>query len=480
MGKRFCSICLVIAFILTGCGGNALQVSNKQRPGNIQQPNDSLEEPNFLEESWDRAWTLQKAKWGINGLAYIEGFSLETQDNKRVGINLTVLAEKDGKWQIFRHNRSPFYPYQDYEGAPTDKPDLTPLVEGDRFFQELEGIPLEDFYFPSAEYGHIFLEVSVEDGFLFTPQDHVDSYVVGGGRREKVTRETSFNIDGRNIIVHASPMGQHKPDTKEELNRYYLLKEISGSLERVSGPIIEEKFNQEVIAVKKTDIDGDSVKENVVLWGSKSSPDIPNCDIYELEISGDKFPRQSFNPSLDNAYQGVELTLRDLTGDGIPEIIFQEFVGGSGGIVFLKVYGLERKKLFPIFSGESVSDLKGVSNEYLGKNRVRVSIAPLKLSWEYELKLSNYDIGNAEQEQAIKEQFAPSWVDPFSSYEFRDLEGDGMIEIMGSQVICGTAHVDVVGKFKQLFAYDGTEFKLQNIELYRYIPFGEEKIRPVK
>lgn len=62
---------------------------------------------------------------------------------------------------------------------------------------------------------------------------------------------------------------------------------------------------------------------------------------------------------------------------------------------------------------------------------------------------------------------SPDWVDPFSGYELADLDGDGTVELIGRQRVCGIAHVDVIGELRQVFAWNGDRFILKDIWLYQ-------------
>ncbi|KKM11997.1 hypothetical protein SY88_05615 [Clostridiales bacterium PH28_bin88] len=120
-----------------------------------------------------------------------------------------------------------------------------------------------------------------------------------------------------------------------------------------------------------------------------------------------------------------------------------------------------------MFSAQENYQIPSLQNEYLGKNRVRVAIPSRKLVWEYELEVSNYNKNDEPAEEEIKKGFSPDWVDPFSGYELADLDGDGTVELIGRQRVCGIAHVDVFGELRQVFAWNGDRFILKDIWLYQ-------------
>lgn len=217
---------------------------------------------------------------------------------------------------------------------------------------------------------------------------------------------------------------------------------------------------------KVADIDGDGSRETIYFGGKKSDPNLPSPDQKRLIVRDGEQNLTVDVPGRD-VYYGTSFQLRDLTGDRQPEFLLFNHVGGSGGIIELNVYSLRQGSLVPLFKAAEHYAVPGLSNKYLGEGRVRVSIPPQGLAWEFVVPNYGRDGGSGGMtDDEVESQFSPDWVDPFSGYDLVDLDADGKVEIVGHQRVCGVAHVDAIADLRQVFAWDGSRFSRTGIELH--------------
>jgi len=468
-GSKLVLILIICCLIFTAC-----QKTEPSSPPVIQpSPAQSLPEPDFSAQSWLEAWHNLQQKWGISGEAYVQSLNFRTEGEKLTGLNLVIWAEKEGKWSVYRYNREENY----RPSAPVPlqvNPDYHKVVEAERFFSKMEPFPVQEFGYPQAETGYTTLIIKPEEGMVLSADAGNELYLLRAGAKTSPVTGGSMIVDSRQVLLQSNPVG---PTLASYKQRTYLLQAFSGPVETTMQKREANTAKAQVYGYRLADLNGDYLREELTLWGlkTKASDSIPGR--WQIVIKQGEV-KTDMSLALKNAYQGVGLTVRDLTNDGKPEVIIEEYAGGSGNVTYLHVYQVENSRLKSLFTSEAFGKLDGVANSYLGNNRVRVTIKPLKLSWEYELAISGYQTADKLSEKQVQEKFSPDWVDPFSAYELTDLNGDGWVEIVGSQVVCGLAHAENVGMVKEIFAYDGERFGRQGIELYRYVDYGEERVTP--
>lgn len=436
--------------------------------GACQAPSQAEVTADFFTKPWHEAWSVQKNIWGFTGETYIQELTFDKSEEGLLRLSLTAWGIKDHKWQVNTLNIEKDKDSCAFHQSVDLAPDLRNLVDADELFEQIEEILPECSYL-SGDYGYSELVIEVEEGFLYGFGDKHEFYIVKEGQKSKLSEQ--LVIDTRHVLICTYPIGKIKAGMQEEKNKEFLITSLSGPLKTWKQEFSSEQ-KEHLVLCKLVDIDQDNKREEICLFSKESLREHSHePQEYYLEI---KKPEKNllYHLELTDGYLGVNFLLRDVTGDHRPELICTEYVGGTGNINFLTVYEFKDDNLEIIFQAKEHTEIPGMKNTYLGKSRVSVAITPLFLTWEYDLLSWDYE---GQDEQEIKELFAPDWLDPFSGYEFADLDHDGKVEIIGRQIICGIAHVDVIGTLKQTFSYNGELFVRKDIELYRFTPYGEEE-----
>lgn len=329
---------------------------------------------------------------------------------------------------------------------------------------EIDGLGQDALALKAGEYTAVDLVLKVEEGRLFglDPYDH--EYLVGEQGFRRIAEPDLVAVDGRTVAVRATAVGAK---LSEDQGRLYVLAGLCGEVhEDVQVPKPLLGLQEEWLDTRWADLDGYGPLEQVYLLGTRSTPELPFPDRKSLLIGGEDGIR--LDVPGDGGIYGSEFRLQDLTGDGRPEYLFFEHMGGSGAIINLNVYSLKDGRLRPIFRAEDHSEIPGMHREYLGDDRVRVAIDPLGVVWEYDVAFSNYRDNPELTEEQIKEDYGTNWLDSFSDYDIEDINGDGRPEIIGHQMVCGVAHADVIGLLSQIFCCNEKgEFRRSGVEFYQ-------------
>ncbi|MDI6709948.1 MAG: hypothetical protein QME76_04575 [Bacillota bacterium] len=389
-------------------------------------------------------------------------------------LNIQFVIPGSEKATVFTVRREPGQKTYDTGAQPYPRRlDLQAFVPVEDLVREIDRIGPAALTLEAGEFTAVDLVVTAEEGRLFGRDPYHEIYLAGSKGTRRIEEPDPVAVDGRAVVLQAEAVGA-KPATDK--GRHYVLAALCGTV--TEGVRIEPPpaaSGGEWLDTRWADLDGDGARETVYLLGTRSQPELPFPDRKSLLVGGNG-PRM--NVPGQGGYYGSSLRLRDLTGDGRPELLFFEHIGGSGAIVNLNVYSLQGDRLRTLFRAEDHCEVPGMHREYLGDSRVRAAIDPLGLVWEYEVAYSNYRNNPELTEQQIKEGYGTNWLDPFSDYDIEDTNGDGLPEIVGHQRMCGIAHVDIIGFLSQIFRWDGQRFMRDGVELYQETPEGPAFIPP--
>ncbi|MFD3157197.1 VCBS repeat-containing protein [Haloimpatiens sp. FM7330] len=238
---------------------------------------------------------------------------------------------------------------------------------------------------------------------------------------------------------------------------------------RISNSILKNKY---LLDMKIGDVNGDSVKDKVFLYGNK--PDGPTgifIDNITVVIQDGKTNRIFTIPLKINAGYNPTLFLGDFTGNEVDDILISIDSGGSGGYGFFYIYSFlnnEAKKLFDfeLFNDYYLYDViykdnyqVEVVNKTLGKKFI-IDIrnkGPLYLSQIYDTegKLKKPIYGQVSALNAL--------------YPV-DFERDGIYNLCTVQRIIGRYNADTLGLAQMRLRWNGQKFIPINLNQFVCIP----------
>lgn len=246
----------------------------------------------------------------------------------------------------------------------------------------------------------------------------------------------------------------------------FLFPTLSGPVEFIGVESVDgwRPPGADVLDARVVDADGDGDKEAIYLACPPRSPDRSVRDTCWLTIvdGGDVTGADGQSAAArDYPLTGEPaLTVRDVTGDGKPEILVEGINRGDPDIRLLDIYAFSSGRLIPLFrSAERMpADFR---SEYVGQGMVRIRIPSLDAAWEWRA----YPWGDSDA--VVREQFPANRADP-SGFDFADIDGDGAVEIVARAFVGGVnvGSYEAAGTIHQVFSWDGTKFALEDVGLY--------------
>ncbi|MFG3613927.1 hypothetical protein M2M59_15970 [Rummeliibacillus sp. G93] len=226
--------------------------------------------------------------------------------------------------------------------------------------------------------------------------------------------------------------------------------------------------SQQLIITKAYgDVTGDGLIDTVYLTGEKQ-PDSPLWQNLELQIMNHS-QGIPVNISL-NDMKGYSPTifLGDFTGDKAQDILVTVDSGGSGGIIFTKIFSYQNGVFKEIFDDERFNNKSSYKVTYEDGFKVRVtSSAPPKqykidLTYKGKSYLSEIYKPNGQLKEPIE-----GWVDPISGLYPIDFDRDGVYSLLAFQSIAGRYHADRLGYVQSTLEWDGEQFVVvrQNVSI---------------
>jgi len=172
---------------------------------------------------------------------------------------------------------------------------------------------------------------------------------------------------------------------------------------------------------------------------------------------------------IPNGALGSYFTLCDIDGDGYGEIVTQCCIamsGGAGGYASA-VYKLSGDDLDLIYSYDREDTDTGFYLELSDgfKHTVRNKFTSLETSFTRDWKNPYFDKKGkiTELAKAYNEE-KDFWADSFKSFEPKDIDGDGVYEILTAQYCCLLGHVDDLGTAYTVLKYDKAKKEMRVIK----------------
>lgn len=154
----------------------------------------------------------------------------------------------------------------------------------------------------------------------------------------------------------------------------------------------------------------------------------------------------------DGLYSKADMQLKDITGDGVPEILVSRYGSGTAGAQGLEVYSWHEQQLTNIFDSPNWADLAAVQEL---ESRYEV-----KYRGNYQVSFYDRQTDETQIIQVNREEFSAAedllsgistYIDPISSYQLGDENGDGVYEIITDQRVIGVAHVHTLAHLQTVY-----------------------------
>lgn len=223
-----------------------------------------------------------------------------------------------------------------------------------------------------------------------------------------------------------------------------------------TNPVILDVQWGETIDRVVGDVDGDGKAEEVLLMGSqivKGSHFMGELYVIIKDLEDGKI-KAYLRPQNCGGYDSF-LTLTDVTGDGIDNVIITAPTGGSSGTIDLRVLDFSGGEAKEIFTKENNNGVAFVG-KYLPNYKAELIFPAMNrdividLSSNKEL-YNNLNIYTANGN--VKESGVEPYMEGFSSVITIDTDDDGTGELLTTQRIVGPINMDTLGYVRTIWKY---------------------------
>ncbi len=215
-----------------------------------------------------------------------------------------------------------------------------------------------------------------------------------------------------------------------------------------------------ILDLKREDVNGDRIKDEVVLIGKKPFGEAsPFVDRISLIIRDGKIGVKTRIPLKDNAGYHPTLFLGDFTRDKVKDILVSMDTGGSGGFTINYAYAFLNNQPKELFNYTKFNDT--YKYDVIYRNDYKVKVISKNLKKRYLLDISYKDRRYLSEIYHRNGKLKrPVWgeVIPLGGLYPIDINRDGTYELLAFQRIIGLFNADTLGFVQTTLRWKGRGF----------------------
>jgi hypothetical protein len=244
------------------------------------------------------------------------------------------------------------------------------------------------------------------------------------------------------------------------------------------------KENTFIMDYKYDDVNGDHIKDSIILVGQKREKlDEFERDYIKILVQDGK-SKKYYKLSPGNFTRGDngKLFLGDFNGDNILDI-FVSFCGrGDEDYPWYSLISFKKNKVNSLFDQKHFT--LGLSFDVSFVDDYKVSVFNRELSKFYTIAVDNkkdtYNHAGIYNDKGELLGKAKGITDSISELRPVDIDKDGIYELVGMQSFCGICNEDIIGYAKSVWRYESSKMKLLSLEIIPYAtPGGLKKVQRI-
>jgi len=265
------------------------------------------------------------------------------------------------------------------------------------------------------------------------------------------------------VVVSAEIMQQ--PTKKQEISPVA----VNIKTPKKVNPVVLEVQRGEILGQAIGDVDGDGEDEDVLLMGNKVvSGSHFMGDLYVVIKDRKNGQVKGYIRPVDCGGYDSFLTLADVTGNGIPNVLITAPTGGSGGIVDCRILDFSGGRAEEIFTRENNKGIACVGR-YLPNYKAELTFPTLSKTVVVDLpgeadmysRLNIYDdMGQ------VKNSGLRPYIQDICSLVAFDVDGDGIAEIVTTQRVVGSINIDTLGYVRTIWRYMAGSWQEKQTNFY--------------
>ncbi|KKI90746.1 spore coat protein [Bacillus sp. SA1-12] len=213
-----------------------------------------------------------------------------------------------------------------------------------------------------------------------------------------------------------------------------------------------------VVAAKRGFIDGDRIKDNVMLTANKT-PDSPFWKNITLVVQNGRTQQYEQISLKNNSGYNPTLFLGDVTGNKTDDILVVIDTGGSGGAIYAYVFSYLNGKLREIFNSDAFNDTYKYEVRYENQYQAAVTSYHLQKKYIVDLTYKGKEyLSEIYTKNGVLKEPIEGWVNPLSGLYPIDFNRDGTYELVAYQRIAGRYNADSLGFVQTVLKWNGHAF----------------------
>ncbi|MBT2659007.1 VCBS repeat-containing protein [Bacillus sp. ISL-18] len=235
------------------------------------------------------------------------------------------------------------------------------------------------------------------------------------------------------------------------------LLEIRAGLQSADARQVQTK-SPSVVTVKRGDLDGDGIMDNVFLTANKSS-DSPFWKDITLVVQNGRTHHYDYIHFKNNSGYNPTLFLGDFTGKKGDDILVVIDTGGSGGAIYAYIFSYMNGQISQIFDSDTFNDSYTYNVTF--KNQYKAKVLSYHLKEKYILDLTYKGkeyLSEVYNDNGILKAPINGWVNPLSGLYPIDFNRDQIYELEAYQRIAGRYNADSLGLVQTVLKWNGQVF----------------------
>lgn len=213
------------------------------------------------------------------------------------------------------------------------------------------------------------------------------------------------------------------------------------------------------------DFTGDKKSDRLYVVGNKFDKTSNYYDNFTVVLKDGKSGKWLvYRPKMEEGYAGwgydPVLEVSDINADGVKDVLFSSFSGGSGGFTYVDAFTAKGGKFTQVLSQKALTGLN-ITGKYLDDYKVEINVKDINKTITLDVSFEAKNLQETGYYDAKGKCLKPlePWLGPVV-----DVHADAGA-VWGVQAIKGVANADTFGQFRMTYGLKNGKLTLLNLDV---------------